>query len=70
LLVSAEGGRKEDPGGRNELAEKNNETGFVTRTYIVRKEFGQIETLISRIIKRRLTWFGHVVRMEGKRLDY
>jgi len=29
---------------------------------------GQTETLVSRISKRRLTWFGHVVRMEDKSL--
>jgi len=35
---------------------------------VIRRELGQTETLVSRISKRRLTWFGHVVRMEDKRL--
>src|SRR6218665_114798 len=34
----------------------------------IRKELGQTETLVSRMSKRRLTWFGQVVRMEDKRL--
>src|SRR6218665_2701014 len=32
---------------------------------VIRRELGQTETLIRRM---RLTWFGHMVRMEGKRL--
>jgi len=35
------------------------------RNGVIRREFGQTKTLVS---KRRLTWFGHVVRMEDKRL--
>src|SRR6218665_830672 len=27
-------------------------------------------TLVDKIRKRRLTWFGHVTRMEGKKLPY
>lgn len=36
---------------------------------IDRKELGQGETQVDRIRKRRLTWFGHVVRMDDKRLQ-
>jgi len=35
---------------------------------VSRRALGQTETLVSKINKRRLTWFGYVVRMEGKRL--
>ena len=38
------------------------------RNEITREETGQKETVIDRIRKRRLTWFGHVTRMEEKRL--
>src|SRR6218665_602306 len=38
------------------------------RNEVIRRKLGQTETLASRISKRRLTWFEHVVRMEGKRL--
>src|SRR6218665_3467718 len=38
------------------------------RNEITRKELGQEITLIDKIRKRRLTWFGHVTRMEGCRL--
>ena len=38
------------------------------RNKVIRRELGQTETLVSRISKRRLAWFGHAVRMEGKRL--
>ena len=34
-----------------------------------RKELGQQVTLVDKIRKRRLTWFGHVTRMEGNRLS-
>ena len=34
---------------------------------VIRRELGQTETLVSRISKRRLTWFEHVVR---KARDY
>lgn len=36
---------------------------------IDRKELGQRGTQVDRIRKRRLTWFGHVVRMDDKRLQ-
>lgn len=36
---------------------------------IDRKELGQGGTQVDRIRKRRLTWFGHVVRMDDKRLQ-
>ena len=38
------------------------------RNEITMKELGQEITLIDKIRKRRLTWFGHVTRMEGSRL--
>src|ERR1700733_6906972 len=38
------------------------------RNEVTREELGQKETIIDKIRKRRLTWFGHVTRMEGKRL--
>ncbi len=38
------------------------------RNEITRKELGQEVSLIDKIRKRRLTWFGHVTRMEGSRL--
>jgi len=34
-----------------------------------REELGEEETVIETIKRRRLTWFGHVERMEGKRLN-
>ena len=38
------------------------------RNEVTRKELGQQVTLVDKIRKRRLTWFGHVTRMEGSRL--
>ena len=38
------------------------------RNEVTRKELGQNETIIDRIRKRRLTWFGHVTRMDDRRL--
>jgi len=34
-----------------------------------REELGAEETVIEKIKRRRLTWFGYVVRMEGKRIQ-
>jgi len=33
-----------------------------------REELGDQEIVVDKIKKRRLLWFGHVERMEGKRL--
>ena len=33
-----------------------------------REELGAEEMVIEKIKRRKLTWFGHVERMEGKRL--
>src|SRR6218665_398459 len=38
------------------------------RNEVTRKELGQQVTLVDKIRKRRLTWFGHVTRMKGNRL--
>ena len=38
------------------------------RNEVTREELGQKETVVDKIRKRRLTWFGHVTRMEDKRL--
>src|SRR6218665_1730645 len=38
------------------------------RNEVTRKELGQQVTLVDKLRKRRLTWFGHVTRMEGNRL--
>src|SRR6218665_2197513 len=38
------------------------------RNEVTRKELGQQVTLVDKIRKRRLTWFGHVTRMQGNRL--
>src|SRR6218665_2284893 len=38
------------------------------RNEVTRKELGQQVTLVEKIRKRRMTWFGHVTRMEGNRL--
>src|SRR6218665_2987298 len=43
--------------------EKGYETRLPERSCI-----GQQVTLVDKIRKRRLTWFGHVTRMEGNRL--
>src|SRR6218665_2430149 len=46
--------------GRSRRNKKRNEAN--------RKEVGQEVSLVSKIKKRRLAWFGHVTRMEGNRL--
>ena len=38
------------------------------RNEVTREELGQRETVVDKIRKRRLTWFGHVTRMDDKRL--
>ena len=38
------------------------------RNEVTREELGQKETVVDKIRKRRLTWFGHVTRMDDKRL--
>src|SRR6218665_1157010 len=38
------------------------------RNKMTREELGAEETVIEKIQRRRLTWFGHLERMEGKRL--
>ena len=38
------------------------------RNKMTREELGAEETVIEKIQRRRLTWFGHLERMEGK--DY
>ena len=38
------------------------------RNEVTRKELGQKDTIIDRIRKRRLTRFGHVTRMDDRRL--
>ena len=38
------------------------------RNEIIREKMEQKETIIDKIRKRKLTWFGHVTRMENGRL--
>src|SRR6218665_3678861 len=38
------------------------------RNEVTRMELGQQVTLVDKIRRRKLTWFGHVTRMEGNRL--
>jgi len=38
------------------------------RNVEIRQQLGLKETVIDRVRKRRLTWFGHVTRMDGNRL--
>ena len=38
------------------------------RSEKTREELGAQETVVQKIKKRRLQWFGHVERMEGNRL--
>src|SRR5688572_32788648 len=66
--VGAYGRRmKEDSSGGNELAKKN--SGEDQTRQVIGKELGQKETLVDKIRKRKLTWFGQVVRMDDKRLQ-
>ena len=70
MLVHKEGGRKEAIGGGNELAKKIGLLGKTRRDRIrnevMRKELCQMETLVENM-KRRLSCFGHVARMENRR---
>ena len=36
----------------------------------IRKQLGMMETMVERVKKRRLQWFGHVSRMNNERLPY
>jgi len=36
------------------------------RNVEIRQQLGLKETVIDRVRKRRLTWFGHVTRMDGR----
>jgi len=71
--VSAEGGRKEkrilvaEMSWLRRIAGKTRRNRI--RNEVIQRVLGQTEALISGISKRRLTWFGHVVRKEGKRLQ-
>ena len=38
------------------------------RNEVTRKELGLKDTIVDRITKRRLTWYGHVIRMENERI--
>ena len=38
------------------------------RNEVTRRELGVTETIIEKIRKRRLSWFGHVERMDEKRI--
>src|SRR6218665_2722571 len=40
----------------------------IIRNEKTREELGAEETVTEKIKRRKLTWFGHVERMEGKRL--
>src|SRR6218665_373219 len=60
-----EGGRTEGLSGRDELRRITLKTRRDRiRNEVIRRELGLTETLVNRISKRRLTWFGHLVRME------
>jgi len=37
------------------------------RNEVTREELGQKETVVERVKKRRLIWYGHVIRMENGR---
>jgi len=64
------GRRKENSSGGNMLAKKNNREDQKYRNHnqAIGKELGQRETWVDKIRISRLTGFGHVVRMDGKRL--
>ena len=38
------------------------------RNEVTREELGQKDTIVDRIRRRRLTWYGHVIRMENERI--
>src|SRR6218665_2452016 len=68
VLVPEKKGRKEDTGGGDELAAENTGTVQIHNrqdTRLPGKELGQEIKLINKSRKRKLTWFGHVTRMEG-----
>src|ERR1043165_1538987 len=38
------------------------------RNEVTREELGQKDTVVDKIGRRRLTWYGHVIRMENERI--
>src|SRR6218665_3554055 len=70
MLESEERGRAKAVSGRDELAEENHRRSRreKVRNEQTREELGAEETVVQKIKKRRLQWFGHVERMEEKRL--
>jgi len=72
MLEPAETRRKQDPVDRNGLAQKNTGSHWLqkVRNETVRNIQEQDETIIDKIQKRRLTWFGHVERMEDTGLPH
>src|SRR6218665_2267626 len=69
MLESEERGRAKAVSGRDELVEEHH-IGRSRREKVrneqTREELGAEETVVQKIKKRRLQWFGHVERMEGK----
>src|SRR6218665_950877 len=51
-----------------QLLTKKSEMNKKVRNEQTREELGAEETVVQKIKKRRLRWFGHVERMEEKRL--
>ena len=71
MLVHTEGGRKEAIGGGNELAKKIGLLGKTRRDRIRNEVIGRSCVRWRRWwknTKRRLSCFGHVARMENRRL--